>query len=219
MFANNGAGILTASLLDINSLPIANRTLKLSVDTGTGAQTCSATTNLLGKASCQINAAMLPVGPGTISGSFAGDNNYLASTGNGAILIFAFPAGVNGGSFVIGDRNAVVGKQVTFWGAQWANSNLLSNGTAPSSFKGFASQTSNSPVTCGGTWTTGPGNSSGPPSSIPAYMAVIVSSSIAKSGSTIAGNTTQIVIIKTNPDYDSNPGHPGTGTVVGGWCQ
>jgi hypothetical protein len=219
MFANNGAGALTASLLDINSLPIVNRTLKLSVGTGTSAQTCSAPTNVSGKASCQINAAMVQLGPGTISGSFAGDNNYLASAGNAAILIFAFPAGMAGGNFVIGDRNAVIGKQVTFWGAQWANLNQLSGGAAPSSFKGFANQTGTNPVTCGGSWTTGSGNSSGPPSSIPAYMAVIASSSTMKSGSTIAGNVRQIVIVKTDSGYDSNSGHSGTGTVVAVWCQ
>jgi hypothetical protein len=219
MFANNGAGVLTASLLDINSLPIVNRTLTLTLGAGAGAQTCSATTNLTGKASCQINRVAQPLGPGTVSGSFAGDSNYLASTNSASTLIFDYPAGVSGGSFVIGDLNVTVGRQVTFWGAQWANLNPLSGGAAPSSFKGFANQTSTSPATCGGTWATGPGNSSGPPSSIPAYMAVIVSSSITKSGSTIAGNVSQIVIVKTNPGYGSDPGHAGTGTVVAVWCH
>lgn len=219
MFANNGAGGLTATLLDINSLPIVNRTLTLTLGTGPGSQTCSTTTDAAGKASCRISTVAQPLGPGTVSGSFAGDNNYLASASNASTLIFDYPAGVAGGSFVIGDRSAVVGKQVTFWGAQWANLNPLSGGAAPSSFKGFANRASTNPATCGGTWTTGPGNSSGPPSSIPAYMAVIVSSSITKSGSTITGNVPQIVIVKTNPGYDSNPGHAGTGTVVAVWCH
>jgi hypothetical protein len=219
MFANNGAGILTASLLDINSLPIVNRTLTLTLGTGAGAQTCSATTDVAGKASCRISMIVQPLGPGTVSGSFAGDNNYLPSGSNASTLIFDYPAGVAGGSFIIGDRNVLVGKQVTFWGAQWANLNLLSGGAAPSSFKGFANQTSPNPATCGGNWATGPGNSSGPPSNIPTYMAVIVSSSITKSGSTIAGNARQIVIVKTNPGYDSNPGHTGTGTVVAVLCH
>jgi hypothetical protein len=50
-------------------------------------------------------------------------------------------------------------------------------------------------------------------------MAVMVSSSITKSGSTIAGNTRQMVIVKTDPGYASNPGHAGTGTVVAVICQ
>ena len=49
-------------------------------------------------------------------------------------------------------------------------------------------------------------------------MAVIVSSSISKAGSTISGNTVQEVIVKTNPGYAPNPGHAGTGTVVATIC-
>jgi hypothetical protein len=45
-------------------------------------------------------------------------------------------------------------------------------------------------------------------------MAVIVSSSIKQSGSTISGDVAKIVIVKTDGGYDSNPGHAGTGTVV-----
>jgi hypothetical protein len=143
----------------------------------------------------------------------------LPSAGVAATLVFDYPKGANGGDFVIGDLNAVVGQQVTFWGAQWSKANALSGGAAPSSFKGFANQTSTSPATCGGTWTTGPSNSPGPPSSLPSYMAVIVSSSITKTGSIISGNVSRIVIVKTSPGYDSDPGHAGTGTVVAVWCR
>ena len=219
MYANKSAAVLSASLLNINLLPIANRTLTLSLGTGASAQTCSATTDVAGKASCLINMVAQMLGPRTISGSFAGDSNYLSSGSNTSTLIFDYPAGMSGGSFVIGDRNATVGSQVTFWGAQWANLNSLSGGAAPSSFKGFANQTSNNPAICGSGWTTGSGNSSGPPSTIPTYMAVIVSSSVTKSGSTITGNVPQMVIVKTNPGYDSNPGHAGSGTVVAVWCH
>ena len=43
---------------------------------------------------------------------------------------------------------------------------------------------------------------------------MIVTSSVAKEGSTISGNTTKLVIVKTDPGYAANPGHAGTGTVV-----
>jgi hypothetical protein len=49
-------------------------------------------------------------------------------------------------------------------------------------------------------------------------MAVIVSSSISKSGSTIAGNTPHVVVVETHPGYAPNPGHPGTGKVVADVC-
>ncbi len=122
-----------------------------------------------------------------------------------------------GGSFVIGDKNAAVGTAVTFWGAQWWKLNSLTGGAAPAAFKGF--ETSASPPACGVNWTTGPGNSPPPPAGpLPAYMAVIVSSSIGKSGATISGNTVKVVIVKTNPGYDANPGHAGTGTVIATLC-
>jgi hypothetical protein len=120
--------------------------------------------------------------------------------------------------FVIGDHNAVVGEQVTFWGAQWVNKNSLSGGSAPTSFKGFANSASPYPANCGGTWSSDPGNSSGPPSSIPEFITVIVSSSITKSGNVISGDIPRMAFVKTDPGYDHNPGHAGTGTVVAIIC-
>jgi hypothetical protein len=122
------------------------------------------------------------------------------------------------GSFVIGDGNAIIGNHVTFWGAQWARVNSFSAGPAPSGFKGFASSTSSNPPSCGGAWTSQTGNSSTPPGSVPAYITVVVSSSIMQSGPTISGNIPQMAIIKTDPSYEPNPGHPGTGTVVAVFC-
>jgi hypothetical protein len=107
---------------------------------------------------------------------------------------------------------------VTFWGAQWSTDNSLSGRTAPASFKGFANNIPHNPAKCGDTWVTDPGNSSNPPGSVPDQMAVIVSSSISKSGSTISGNTPKVVVVKTDPGYQPNPGHPGTGTVVAQVC-
>jgi hypothetical protein len=37
-------------------------------------------------------------------------------------------------------------------------------------------------------------------------------------GPNIAGDIKEIVIVKTNADYDSNPGHAGTGVVVAKLC-
>jgi hypothetical protein len=45
-------------------------------------------------------------------------------------------------------------------------------------------------------------------------MAVVVSDSITKSGSTITGTVKQIVVVKTDPGYGPAPGHAGTGTIV-----
>ncbi len=156
------------------------------------------------------------VGPHAVTLTITDDCGQTA-TANTSVLIYAFATAT--GSFVIGDGNAAVGTQVTFWGAQWRSLNSLSGGSAPSSFKGFASNASTTPPNCGGTWTTGPGNSSSPPDSIPAYLGVFVSSSITKSGPTISGNILRMVVVQTNPGYESNPGHPGTGTVVAVICH
>src|SRR5204863_6470268 len=89
---------------------------------------------------------------------------------------------------------------------------------APNSFKGFANSTDPNPVDCRGTWTSRPGNSSGPPSSLPPFITVIAASSITQSGATIMGNISMLVVIQTDPGYQPNPGHPGTGTVVAVTC-
>ncbi|MDO9445984.1 MAG: ice-binding family protein [Dehalococcoidia bacterium] len=120
----------------------------------------------------------------------------------------------SGGVFVVGDGSAT--GDVLFWGAQWAKQNVVTGGRAPAAFKGFVS--TSAPLSCGSNWATAPGNSSHPPATIGAYITVIVSSSISKSGSTIAGNTVKIVIVKTDPGYSGNPGHAGTGTVVATIC-
>ncbi|MGC2628020.1 MAG: hypothetical protein WA269_14405 [Candidatus Udaeobacter sp.] len=121
--------------------------------------------------------------------------------------------------FVIGDLDAVVGNRVTFWGSQWWKDNHLSKGGTTASFKGFANSLHPNPSTCGGTWQSDPGNSSGPPQSIPADIVVMASSLITKSGSVIGGDVPKMVIVHTDPGYGPNPGHDGTGTVTAVVCQ
>jgi hypothetical protein len=124
---------------------------------------------------------------------------------------------LTGGTFVIGDLNDAVGTPVTFWGAKWWKLNSLSGGRAPAAFKGFALHISG--PTCGDTWTSTPGNSPPPPPGpLPPSMPIIVSSHITKSGRTISGDIEHIVIVDTNPRYEPNPGHAGTGTVVNQVC-
>ena len=108
---------------------------------------------------------------------------------------------------------------MTFWGAQWWRLNHLSGGPAPASFKGFANSPNPNPPDCGGTWQSDPGNSSGPPESVPADITVIVSSLITKSGPIISGDVPKMVIVHTDPGYYPNPGHEGTGTVTAVVCQ
>jgi hypothetical protein len=126
------------------------------------------------------------------------------------------PLAPGGGAFVIGDKNAVVGASVTFWGAQWAKDNGLSGGAAPSSFKGLVEAPA---ALCGSTWSADPGNSTPPPAGpLPHYMVVLVSSSVSKSGHSISGNTVGAVLVQTSPGYGPDPGSAGTGTVTAVLC-
>jgi hypothetical protein len=134
-----------------------------------------------------------------------------------AALAVAAPAAAEG-SFVIGDGNAAVGSEVTFWGAQWWKANPLSTGAAPAAFKGFADSVVGTPA-CGEPWSTRPGNSSDPPAAaLGELIDVIVASHVTKSGPVISGDTKEVVLVETAPGYAADPGHPGTGTVVGVLC-
>jgi hypothetical protein len=116
--------------------------------------------------------------------------------------------------FLVGDGSAT--GTVTFWGNDWWKANNLSGGSAPSSFKGYALHAS---AACAGPWGTDPGNSMPPPGGpLPSYIAVVVASSAAKSGSAIAGDEVHVVVVRTAAGYDGNPGHPGMGTVVATIC-
>jgi hypothetical protein len=209
---NGSPTTLSAVLLEDGVTPIAGRTVTLTLGSGATAQSCTGVTDAAGVASCTIASVNQPGGPGTATASFAGDAFYRPATDTKTILNFSFLAT---GSFVIGDNGTRSWSvnTVTFWGAQWAKDNSLSGGSAPHSFKGFAENPT--PPSCGTAWSADPGNSTPPPDGpLPAYMAVIVTSSAAQSGSTISGNIVEIVIVKTNPGYAPNPGHAGTGTVV-----
>jgi len=50
------------------------------------------------------------------------------------------------------------------------------------------------------------------------HIQAIVSSQITQDGSVISGDTTEVVTIAVDPGYADNPGHPGTGTVIGIVC-
>ncbi len=121
------------------------------------------------------------------------------------------------GAFVIGDLNAAVGENVTFWSPKWANVNRLSGGAAPDSFKGWAVSSNPAPPVCGGTWTSTPGASADPPKILTGDITVFVSSNIARTRATISGNILQMVVVHVN---ESGPslGHPFTGTVVSVIC-
>ena len=215
------AGVtLEAQLLEDGTTPPIpdGQTLTLSL----GSQSCAAIVDGTGTASCMLTFTG-PLGPEPIAAVFAGDAYYLPSQDTGkTAIVFAFPAR---GAFVLGDTTvAGAGSSIVdWWGAQWNAHNSLSGGGAPDAFKGFADAPAGLPTSspvgsCTGRWATAPGNSSKPVGDVPAYMGVLVASSASKSGSTISGPWSQIVVVHTEPGYAANPGHAGTGRIVATFC-
>jgi len=122
--------------------------------------------------------------------------------------------------FVIGDVEPhAVGNVVNFWGAQWWKNNIMSGLTTPgasrASFKGFATRAE---ILCGGFWESLPGNSSSPPATLAADIAVIVTSTVIKNGPNLSGDIKEVVLVHQDGGYGPNPGHAGNGVVTSIAC-
>jgi uncharacterized repeat protein (TIGR01451 family) len=221
--AVGNAGPADATNVTVNDpLPAGETLISASPSQGScaGAVTCNLGTILTGGSATVTIVANVTAPSGTIltnTATVSGDQpDSNPANNNSTTSTFVYSVSVEG-NFVIGDHNADVGSSVTFWGARWWKLNSLSGGVAPAAFKGFENAPTS--VTCGTSWSTRPGNSPPPPAGpLPTYMAVIVSSSISRSGSTISGNTVHMVIVHTNAGYAPDPGHAGTGTVVARIC-
>ena len=203
-----------------SAAPVPSQSVTLSI----GSQSCPASTDSTGVATCTIPSVTVPLGPEVVGAKFAGDAEYSPSSDSKTATVFAFPSH---GAFVLGDKTvaaATATTTVSWWDADWWLDNSLSGGFALPAFKGFAASvtlpTSTPPVACAAPWSTRPGFSAFPPDTVPSYMGVLVSSHITQQGFTIAGNTTHIVVVKVNPGYhdDLLPWHRGTGTVVATYC-
>ncbi len=213
-FANGNTTTMSGSLPEDGKTPVTGRSIVFTLGSGATGQSCTGTTNSAGTAACAIGVAQ-PLGPGNITVTFTSDGFYRSASAVANALVYQNLAS---GAFVVGDKSASLGTSVTFWGAQWANTNSLSGGPAPDSFKGFAESLSITPATCGSTWSTDTGNSSGPPATVPSFVAVLVTSSVSQTGSVVSGTVSEIVLVRTNPGYLNDPGDPGTGTVVAIIC-
>jgi hypothetical protein len=221
VFAQNGTATMSASLAEDGLTPVAGRTVTVALGSGAGAQSCTGVTDATGVATCTIAPVTVGLGPQPITDTFASDGFYQSVTHPQQAMVFAF---LDNGAFTLGDETAAdalaSGAPVTWWGSRWAADNLLSNGPAPAAFKGFVQAPATEPPVCANSWTTDPGNSSSPPAAtaIPAYMGVLAIDRATQSGSTLGGDAPSIVVVKTQPGYEPNPGHPGMGTVVARFC-
>jgi Bacterial Ig-like domain (group 1) len=202
---------VTATFTNSCGQPLSNAAVDFKVIAGVNpGVTGAGVTDANGRASFSYSSAK--VGTDTLQATVT---NLAGSIPSNTVTVkwtVSFAPG--GGAFVISDLKDVQGGGVYWWGAQWWKQDHLRGGLAPASFKGF--ENSIASPWCGQTWTTRPGNSSRPPKAVApnSLMAVIVSSWVTKRGSVISGNVLHIVLVRVNPGYGPNPGHPGTGTVV-----
>lgn len=188
-----------------------------------GSESCSDATDANGIAECSVNVpSSLALGPQPVTASFAGDAYYEPSSHSKDAIVFAFPST---GVFALGDStvaSATPTSTVTWWSDAWWTLNSLSGGTAHDSFKGFSAltqlPTTNPANRCGTSFSTPPGNSATPPTTVPSYMGVIVASSADKNKKGIHGQWAKIVVVKTDTGYSTNPGFAGTGTIVATFC-
>ena len=219
--ALDGSITLTGSLVEADTAsstgePVEGREVTLALGDGADAQTCTATTDATGVATCPIDDIDQQLGPQPISAVFAGDDHYLPSSDDGELVVFEW---TDGGHFVVGDGSAATDAPVTFWASRWDDLNAVSGGlgAGTASFKGFAHDPSG-PTSCATDWTSLGGNSPDPPAAVPGYTAILVTDSVAKDKRDVQGSTVAVAIVHVDPGYDANPGHGATGTVVGFLC-
>ena len=202
---------VTATFSNLCGQPLQNVSVQFQVLSGPNARrTGSGTTDSSGQATFSYSGTL--TGTDTVRASVT---NTIGTLTSNPVTVTWVEFAPGGGAFVISDLKDN-NKSVYWWGAQWWKNDHLSSGLAPASFKGF--ENGNASPWCGQTWTTRPGNSSKPPRTVPAYMAVIVAAHVTKRGPVISGDIVHIVLVRTNPGYGPNPGHPGTGTIVATLC-
>jgi len=224
LVANGVAQTVSAVLTDPDGgAPLANKTITFTVST----VTVSAITNASGVATTTIIVpSSLGTGPTRMIVAFDGDVYYVPAATSVPIILFA-PS-----SFVIWGGNATpphVGEKVNFWGSQWKKQVTGGDYDNKADFKGYAklaspplaqicepdARQSGTPRLDDKCWSSSPGDSE-PPAQLDRYIGIIVSTSIAKQGNEIYGNTAAIVVVRVEPvpQYGSDPGLPGFGTIA-----
>lgn len=203
----SGSVVVRAVLREDGSLPVAGR----SVTFHAGGQTFSVTTDAAGVVTANLGLAGDEY---TLEASFAGDSFYQPADDEvGRLLVY------QRGQFVIWGGNAPdlatalpLGAVYTFWGAQWADQVKAGDFSANSSFKGYADDV----FPASSTWRSRPADASHPPTSVPAYLGVILSTLIQKEGNVESGNIAGIGVLRViDPAaYTGDPGHPATGVLL-----
>jgi len=102
---NGVAAHLSAVLTEDGTTPLAGQTVSLALGSGASRQTCSATTDADGLASCSPGATSQPLGGGSVSASFSGDRFYAASQTSEDVDVTAVKTGLTYTGPASGDFN------------------------------------------------------------------------------------------------------------------
>ncbi len=95
--ATNGSSVTLSSTLTSNGTPLSGQTLTLTLGTGRTAQSCTATTDSSGGASCSIPSVNQVSGSVTVTVSYAGNGYYQSSSSSSTVRVSNCGGGGSGG--------------------------------------------------------------------------------------------------------------------------
>jgi len=95
--ATNGSSVTLSSTLTSNGTPLSGQTLTLTLGSGRTAQSCTATTNSSGAASCSISSVNQVSGSVTVTASYAGNSSYQSASTSSTVKVGNCGGGGSGG--------------------------------------------------------------------------------------------------------------------------
>jgi len=116
-FYKGGTATLSATLVEDGSLslPIGGRNVTLTIGSGAGNQSCSATTNSAGQAQCAIRPLSQPLGLNSVSASFPGDAFYNSATVSASALVIGNQATAASSSIAANFNGTAIPGGSTVW--------------------------------------------------------------------------------------------------------
>ncbi|MBN1210666.1 MAG: hypothetical protein JXB05_37810 [Myxococcaceae bacterium] len=210
-----------ASLASVNDrAPLAGRALVFEV----GGVLATGLTDEAGVATATLSWSASATGPAILKVSFAGDAYYLPSASEAPVMRYQPTAFTLWGGNTPG---LALGQQVNFWGHSWPKQVTGGAYAAQGDFKGWANNLAGfalcqptarpggTPPLAPGCWNSKAGQS-GPPSSLPEYIGVLVTDAVAKDKGALHGNVAALAVVRVHPEpaYGPVPGKPGFGTLV-----
>ncbi len=94
----NGQSLTLSATLTSNGTALGNQPVTLALGTAQSEQSCTATTNSSGSASCTIESVNQVTGTVTVTVSYAGNTTYAASSSSASVKVSSCGGGGSGGS-------------------------------------------------------------------------------------------------------------------------